>query len=359
MKKIVFFSKNLEIGGMEKALVNLLNSLVNKYEVYLFLEEKKGILLNQLDNKIIIKEYKLYSSRNVLIRKILNFAKRCFFYFKYHNKFYFSCSYATYSVICSRLALISSKNNSLYIHSNYGEIYKNDFNALSDFFSILNIYKFKKVIFVSLESKEELLKYFPDIENKSVVINNIIDGGKILTLSLKKCSIYDKNKINLLFVGRLDNTSKNFDLLLSTFYKLVCLNKNYFLTILGSGNDKKYIDNLIQGYSLDNNVRIISADVNPYKHMKYADAIILPSYYEGFPVIFLEALVLNKPVFTTINVSDGYVDTKLYFYKLYFDYTKNLDIIHNNINKMVDYKFDYKVYNEYMLNKFIDEMEMM
>ena len=139
MKKIAFYSKNLEIGGIEKALVNLLNQLVNNYEIYLFLEEKSGVLLNHLDKRIIVQEYKLCSFNNTLIRKIINFTKRCFFYLKFHNKFYFSCSYATYSVICSKLALISSKNNSLYIHSNYADVYKNDSDSLLDFFSLIFI----------------------------------------------------------------------------------------------------------------------------------------------------------------------------------------------------------------------------
>ena len=93
MKKIAFFSKNLEIGGMEKALVNLLNSLVDKYDIYLFLEEKKGPLLQIIDAKIHIVEYKISTSKNVIKRKIINFSKRLGFYLKYHNKFYFSCSY--------------------------------------------------------------------------------------------------------------------------------------------------------------------------------------------------------------------------------------------------------------------------
>ena len=67
MKKIAFFSKNLEIGGMEKALVNLLNSLVDKYDIYLFLEERKGILLNSINKKVVIKEYKLFTFKNMLI----------------------------------------------------------------------------------------------------------------------------------------------------------------------------------------------------------------------------------------------------------------------------------------------------
>lgn len=357
MKKIAFYSKNLEIGGMEKALVNLLNLLANEYEIYLFLEEKKGILLNQLDNKVIVKEYKLFSFKNVLIRKILNFTKRCFFYIKYHNKFYFSCSYATYSVICSKLALISSKNNSLYIHSNYAEVYKNNSNFLFKFFSSINIQRFKKIFFVSVESKNELLKYFPNLENNVTVINNVINGDQILNLAKEECNIFNNERNNLLYVGRLDKSSKNFELLLSTFKKIIDKNHDFYLTILGSGKDKEYVNDLIKKYNVIDNIKIVSSDINPYKYMANADAIILTSYYEGFPVIYLESLILNKIVFTTIDVSDGFIDTRKYFYKLTNDSLKNSLLINDNINKKINYNFNYNNYNEYMINKFIKEME--
>ena len=39
MKKIIFFAKDLNVGGIEKSLVNLLNKLVGFYEVTLVLEK--------------------------------------------------------------------------------------------------------------------------------------------------------------------------------------------------------------------------------------------------------------------------------------------------------------------------------
>ena len=38
--------------------------------------------------------------------------------------------------------------------------------------------------------------------------------------------------------------------------------------------------------------------------MKMADYILMTSDYEGFPVIYLEAITLQKPLITTIDVSD-------------------------------------------------------
>ena len=52
MKKIMFFSKDLNIGGMEKSLVILLNELVKSYNVTLVLENRTGVLLKKLDKNI-------------------------------------------------------------------------------------------------------------------------------------------------------------------------------------------------------------------------------------------------------------------------------------------------------------------
>ena len=85
MKKLLFAAHSLELGGIEKALVTLLNYLVakNKYEITLILEERKGIFLEELGKKVKIIEYKPSESKNVLIRKLINLLKRIIFILKY------------------------------------------------------------------------------------------------------------------------------------------------------------------------------------------------------------------------------------------------------------------------------------
>ena len=48
----------------------------------------------------------------------------------------------------------------------------------------------------------------------------------------------------------------------------------------------------------------------PYSYMNRADYIILTSDYEGFPVVYLEALALKKEIITTIAVSDDKINMK-------------------------------------------------
>ena len=43
-KKLLFFAYDLNIGGIEKALINLLNILdKDKYDITLMLEKKEGV----------------------------------------------------------------------------------------------------------------------------------------------------------------------------------------------------------------------------------------------------------------------------------------------------------------------------
>ena len=111
MKKILFSAVSLDVGGIETALVTLLNHLANekeneeyKYEITLFLEKKEGIFLNEIDERIQIKEYVPSKLKLALIRKLINFIKQTKLRIKYKEKFDFSCAYATYSKPASFVA---------------------------------------------------------------------------------------------------------------------------------------------------------------------------------------------------------------------------------------------------------------
>ena len=55
-------------------------------------------------------------------------------------------------------------------------------------------------------------------------------------------------------------------------------------------------------------VKFLGQKANPYPYMKEADAVVITSDYEGFPVTYLEAIILQKPLFTTIDVSDDEIN---------------------------------------------------
>ncbi len=349
MKKIIFFSKNLEIGGMEKALISLINRLAHKYDITLVLEEKKGSLLDQVDSAIKIKEYRLSTSKNALIRKAINASKRLLWAICHGRRYSFSCNYATYSYWGSRLAQISSSNSSLYVHSNYYTLYKEDIDKIKNFFYYHKLDKFKKIIFVSKESQSDLEKALPEIVGKTIVINNFIDYNNIRKLASEDVNVpFNKDKINLVFCGRFENESKNFDLLLDSFHLVINQNSDFKLYLIGDGPYKQIIEEKIKKLSLEDSVFLLGSQKNPYPYINKSDAVIFSSNYEGFPVTYLESLVLNTPLLTTIAVSDESLDIRNYCTLLKHD-SKDISkkiLKVKKLKKKKTYDIDFEIMNK-------------
>ena len=305
MKKLLFSAYSLDVGGIETALVTLLNELAKKqYEITLVLEKKQGIFLEDIDKKIKIIEYSPSNNKNAFLRKIINLAKRTKFILKYKNKFDFSASYATYSLPGSFVARTASKNSALWCHADYMSLYSNDKIAFEDFFESLRIDKFKKVIFVSKQGKYSFVKIFPRYEKRTIVCNNLINIDKILKESKENIN-YNKNEKETLFVnvGRHDEKQKKLSRIIEVSKKLKDNGYKFKVLFVGNGKDTNKYKELVKQNNLQNNIEFLGRKKNPYPYMKMADAIWLTSKYEGYPVVFIESMVLNKPIITT-KVSD-------------------------------------------------------
>lgn len=300
-KKLLFTAVNLEIGGIETALINLLNHInYDKYNVDVILEEKKGTLLSEVNKNVSVKELKVSTNKIIIVRKIINLLRKLIFTIFNYHKYDFSCCYATYSFSCNILTKIASTNNSIYIHSNYKDVYHTK-KEFMKFFNDRKIEEYKKIIFVSNESANYFKEIYPFLTSKVEVLNNFIDTNKIIKLSNEKISIKkEKNKKLFVFVGRLDDSSKK----VSRAINLAKEIKDINLWIIGDGPDRKMYEEIVKKEKVQNRVTFFGKKENPYPYMKEADYIILTSDYEGFPVTYLEAITLNKPIITTIDVSD-------------------------------------------------------
>lgn len=300
-KDLLFTGVNLDIGGIEKSLVNLVNKIdKNKYNVSIILEKKEGELLEKLDKSIKVQEFSVSNNKNKIIRKMINFLKRLIYtVFNYHS-YDFSCCYATYSYSGNKLARISSINNSIYIHSDYSFVYK-ELEQFRNFFDTRSICDFKHIFFVSNESCNRFLRVYPNLKSKCLVFNNFIDEEEVIKLSKEKIKeTKPKDKTLFVFVGRLDDSSKK----VSRAIKLIKNLDNSILWIVGDGSSRDLYENIVKNENLEDKVIFMGSKINPYPYMKKSDYLILTSDYEGFPVIYLEGIALEKEIITTIEVSD-------------------------------------------------------
>lgn len=347
MKKIIFFARDLNVGGIEKSLINLLNNLVSDYEVTLVLEKNKGVLKKDLNKKVKIIEHKVSELKLMPLRKGINFTRRLKFILKHKNKYDFSCAYATYLYSANVLSKKCSKNNAIFVHNDYSHIYNK--KEMMHFFDSRNIKKYKKIIFVSNESQKNFCKSYPELKDKTMVINNIINTKEIIKKSKEKINIKkSKEDVIFIYVGRLDEHQKKISRMLECFKKLINKNKNIKLWIIGDGeeynNSKKYI----QENNLSDNITLFGNQTNPYKYLVKSDYLIITSDYEGFPVVFNEANILGKLVFTTIKVSDDFYNIKD---GRGFLIPKEVNLMAKNIEQIMNTKPKVKKINYDKLNK--------
>lgn len=319
MKKLLFSAYSLDIGGIEKALITLTNKLQEKgYDITIVLEKKQGIFLEELNKNIKVVEYRPNDSKNIIKRKLINFFKRVKFILKYKNKFDFSACFATYSLSGSFTSRIASKNSCLWGHADYLTLFENNIEEMREFFKQRNYDKFAHIIFVSEEGKNSFLKAFPEMKEKVMVCNNVIDDGKIEQLSKEKIELKkESNIVTFINVGRHDEKQKKLSRIIEASKKLKEDGLKFKVLFIGEGQDTEKYKKQVEQYNLKQNIIFLGKKKNPYPYFKISDCVILTSDYEGYPVVFLESFILNIPLITT-KVSDyqevegkyGYVTTK-------------------------------------------------
>ena len=333
-KDILFASYNLDIGGIEKALLNLVNRIdKEQYNVTVILEEKKGIFLKQVDRDVTVKELKVSNGKNPIIRKIINGSRKLWFKILNDHNYDFSCCYATYSYSSGKIALMASDNTTIYAHSDFKTIYPKE-EDFYQYFETRNIKNYKHIIFVSNESRSSFLTRYKELEDKCLVFNNFVDIEEIKKQSEEPITIKkDAKKTQLLFVGRLEDDSKK----IVRQINLVKEIPELALWIVGEGPDRKKYEQEVEKNHLESRITFFGKKQNPFPYMKEADYVILTSDYEGFPVTYLEAITLNKDIITTVPTSDEFVDVSKIGYVISKDQNKMIkevkDILKNKNQK--------------------------
>lgn len=339
--KLLFSSYFLDYGGIEKSLLNLVDSLDSeKYDITIVLEKKEGVFLDKISKNIKILEYTPCEIKNKFIRKTINLTKKIFWTLKHYHRFDVSICYATYSMSSNFIARMSSRKRIIYVHSNYCALYENNEKDIKKFFDCKHLNKYNKIIFVSNESKEELVKYYPNIKNKSLVLNNIVDVNDILIKSNYNCLLLNDHKPLAVFIGRMEEEVK----LISKILALAksCQNNKKSISFLLIGNGPDFLDLKVQSKNLSlKNVQFLGAVENPYPYLKKANFLILSSKYEGFPVVYNEAIILDKPILSTIQVSDDEISINNRF-----GIICDSDNMYNNIDKILSFKNEQIDFNE-------------
>ena len=195
----------------------------------------------------------------------------------------------------------------------------------------------KNVHIVTCPTKSTLkklneLKIFP--KNKLKLLYDPV--LKINSINLKKKEKIDEQFIDTTFIlsiGRLTK-QKNFLLLVKAFKEIKKKFPNLKLIILGEGEERNKIENLIRELSLNNNVFLMGYKKNIFNYLYNCECYISSSLYEDPGFSLIEAGFLNKFV---IAADSNTGPTEI------LDNSKNGFLFKNNDKQsLVDRYFEYK-----------------
>ncbi len=307
MKKILISTHSLKIGGIEKALLNLIYTLLatKQYEITLCLEKKEGEYLDILPKEVNVITYSVSDFAIGAIRKTINLQKQIAFKKEYENKFDASICYATYSYPCSFVARTASENPILWVHNDYLEFYQGDVIKYKRFYNELKVEEYKKIVFVSEKDRKVFASLMPNLLSKLVRCNNLIDFNDVRRKAAQpQNEIVRSNIPTFISVCRLDENQKKISRIIEATRRLCQEGYKFRVAILGDGPDMEQYKEHSQNLP---NIHFFGAKLNPYCYMAQSSALLMSSQFEGYPVVWLEALSLGIPIITT-DVSDAKSD---------------------------------------------------
>jgi len=153
---------------------------------------------------------------------------------------------------------------------------------------------------VSEKIKNTLTSSLKISENKIVVVPVFTDQ------SFVEQSVDDdliekyKNKFVFLTVGRMVK-QKNLGILIRAFARLARVKGDIFLLMVGSGSEKESLVELVENLEIKERVEFLEwVDYGKlYSFFRLADIYVLPSSYEGWGRVIVEALQSRLPVLMT------------------------------------------------------------
>ncbi|PLR68736.1 glycosyltransferase [Bacillus sp. UMB0893] len=330
MRKVLFTSFDMEIGGVERSLISLLDNFNyqdNQTDLMLF--RHKGDLLNLVSKNVnMLDEIPKYTSFRKSIMEV--FSERYYslgfmriiakliatsksrkmtdsgylqmqLMWKYSLRFLPKLN-KEYDVAISYLwphyfvaEKVKAKKKIAWIHTDYSVIE-------TDIDSDIKMWKkFDCIVAVSEDCKKAFLSKYKEFAEKIIVIENINEPNFVRNLAgetVNNPMLLD-NRFKIVTVARLSH-AKGIDMAVEALKRVKEQGNNDICWyVVGYGGDEKKIKNLIKLYNLEDSFILLGKKSNPYPYIKAANLYVQPSRYEGKAVTVTEAKILGKPILIT------------------------------------------------------------
>ena len=99
----------------------------------------------------------------------------------------------------------------------------------------------------------------------------------------------------MIAIGRMTK-QKNYSFLIKNFEKLTFKYTDIKLIIIGDGEEKNNLKNLIKELNITNKVKLVDYELNIYKYLKKSSYYISTSIWEGSSLAMVDAAYVGVPI---------------------------------------------------------------
>lgn len=159
--------------------------------------------------------------------------------------------------------------------------------------------QYERICVVSETGKQIFDQTFPQFKDKTEVFHNIVSPSQIKELAKSGESFLDEfTGKRILTVGRISPEKGQFVAIqaLKTLKEKGYDIRWYFI---GEGNDLEHCKNEVDRLGLSDDIVFFGTKTNPYAYMRDCDIYMQPSRHEGFCITLAESLCFDNPIVAT------------------------------------------------------------
>ena len=322
-KKVIFRSGSLRMGGLERVLIEVLQTIdKEKFDIYLVIDDdcgKENIFEKDIPKDIpyfflkpekLIRETEKYKEKkkNIIYKLMYNLMMEKENKVMYRNMQKILKDIGKIDVIVDfdagaskYIEKLDIKKKIVWIHNSIPNLKKKE-GKIKRFGKRLE--KYDRVVAICDEMKEEIENIYPSLRGKVSRIYNPFNFERIEKLMEDERELTKEQKKMLnedycIAIARLDNVQKDFLTLVRAYKFIKESGIQDKLYIIGDGPSKEEIINEIKKLSLEENIKLIGLSKNPYIWLKNSKLFVHSSKYEGLPTVLIEALICNKMIISS------------------------------------------------------------
>ena len=298
--RVLQIVESMNMGGSQNFIMNVYRNICRDKIQFDFLTHRAGIFddeIKQLGGKIFKLDY---------LTKIgpTKYKKQLEMFFKNHPEY--DTIHVHLNQVSGIVLEVAKKQNipNRIVHSH---------STKNMNFFIVKIYKkylqskINKNATLFLACGEEAAKWlYKDKSNEAIIINNGIDIQKFKYSEEKRRKIRKEFNINdetivLGHVGRFSKV-KNHKFLIEIYRKIIDKEPNSLLILVGVGELKSDIENLVEQYGLKQNVKFLGLRQDIDYIYSALDYVVFPSFYEGISMALIEAQISGIKIFASNTI---------------------------------------------------------